>query len=305
MKIVISTTSFGKEDDAPLKLLNEKGVEVHMNPYCRKLTAKEVRGLIADVDGLIAGTEPLTAEVLEHAKRLKVISRCGTGLDNVDLDAAKSLGIQVLRTPEAPAAAVAELALGFMMDALRKISYMDRCIRGGKWEKKMGNLLAEATVGIIGTGFIGRKLAGLLQSFNCKIYGYDVCPDSNFSDKCRVEYLSLDRILSQSDIVSVHLPLTPETRGMFDAALFGTMKKGAIFINTSRAEIVDESALYEALQSKLGHACIDVFSKEPYVGELRNVENVTLTCHAGAYAREARSMMEMESAVNVLKGLGI
>src|SRR5437016_5485697 len=159
MKIVTTTTTFGLFDKRPLTMLKQKGHEVVVNPYKRKLEEKEVVVLCQDADGMIAGTESLNDKVLEKLPRMKVISRCGVGMENVDLKKAKQLKIKVLNTPAAPALAVAELTIGLILNLLRKINFMDRNIRAGQWKKEMGNLLAGKKVGIIGFGRIGSKLA--------------------------------------------------------------------------------------------------------------------------------------------------
>jgi len=305
MKIAITTSSFGEYDCLPLENLRKRKYEIILNPFGRTLTENEIKELLIDIDGLIAGTEPLTQNVISRAKNLKVISRCGIGIDNIDIEAVNVKGIKLYRTPEGPAIAVAELTLGFMLDSLRKISYMSKKICSGSWEKKMGRLLTGKTLGIVGMGTIGKKLATILKPFNCKILAMDHITDSEFAKENNIDYVSLDELLGGSDIITLHLPLDNETRGLFDTKLFSQMKEDAIFINTSRGGIVDEDALYDALEGgKIGHACLDVYRNEPYNGRLRDLDNVTLTCHVGSYAKEARVKMEMQAVENLLNGLG-
>ena len=305
MKIAITTSSFGEYDCLPLENLRKRKYEIILNPFGRTLTENEIKELLIDIDGLIAGTEPLTQNVISRAKNLKVISRCGIGIDNIDIEAVNVKGIKLYRTPEGPAIAVAELTLGFMLDSLRKISYMSKKICYGSWEKKMGRLLTGKTLGIVGMGTIGKKLATILKPFNCKILAMDHITDSEFAKENNIDYVSLDELLGGSDIITLHLPLDNETRGLFDTKLFSQMKEDAIFINTSRGGIVDEDALYDALEGgKIGHACLDVYRNEPYNGRLRDLDNVTLTCHVGSYAKEARVKMEMQAVENLLNGLG-
>ena len=303
-RILISTSSFGKYDSCLLDNLGKKKFEIILNPYGRTLTEREIKELLIDIDGLIAGTEPLTQNVIGSAKNLKVISRCGIGIDNIDIEAVNVKGIKLYRTPEGPAIAVAELTLGLMLDSLRKISYLSRKICSGGWEKKMGRLLTGKTLGIVGMGTIGKKLTILLRPFNCTILAKDIFPDSKFSIDNNVQYVDLDVLLSKSDIITLHLPLDNSTRGLFNTDLFAQMKNDAVFINTSRGEIVDEEALYDALKGgKIGHACLDVYKNEPYNGRLRELDNVTLTCHVGSYAKESRIAMERQAVENLLKGL--
>lgn len=303
-KIFISTASFAKYNSTPLDSLKGAGLKVFLNNYGRKLRKDEIKELIADVDGLIAGTEPLTQDVINRAKRLRVISRCGTGIDNIDIGAAERKGIKVFRTPESPAIAVAELTLGFMLNSLRHISYMDRAIRSGKWEQKMGGLLTGKTVGIIGMGYVGKHLTKLLRPFSCRIIAVDVSRDTEFAQHNSITYLTLEEVLNEADVVSTHLPLTEKTRELFNKRAFSQMKYGAIFINTSRGEIVSEDSLCKALKNgRIGYACLDVFRKEPYTGKLKELDNVTLTCHVGSSAKEARVKMEIEAVENLLSGL--
>ena len=303
-KIAITTSSFGKYDCLPLESLRKKKFDITLNPYGRTLTESEIKELLIDIDGLIAGTEPLTQNVIGSAKNLKVISRCGIGIDNIDIEAVNVKGIKLYRTPEGPAIAVAELTLGLMLDSLRKISYLSKKICSGSWEKKMGRLLTGKTVGIVGMGTIGKKLTTILKPFNCKILARDHILDREFAKENNIDYVSLDELLRDADIVTIHLPLDNGTRGLFDAKLFSQMKDETIFINTSRGGIVDEDALYYALKGGvIGHACLDVYRNEPYNGRLRKLDNVTLTCHIGSYAKEARIAMERQAVENLLEGL--
>lgn len=163
MKIVISTTTFGEFDQSPVKMLENASVDFTLNPYRRKLTSEEVVDFAKDAAGIIAGTESLNGDVLRQLKGLKVISRCGAGVDNVDFKTAGELGINVYSTPYGPTRAVAELTVGLMLDCLRGISQSDRSIRRGEWQKPMGWLLEGKTVGIVGFGRIGKTVCRLLQ----------------------------------------------------------------------------------------------------------------------------------------------
>jgi D-3-phosphoglycerate dehydrogenase len=299
-KIATTTTSFGKYDNEPLDLLRRNGFETVLNPYGRKVKKEEVFELCRGVVGIIAGTELMDAEILEKLTDLKVISRCGTGLDNIDLSAAKRLGIKVFNTPDAPTIAVAELTIGLILNLLRKINRMDFALRQDRWEKLMGNLLCGKTVGIIGFGRIGRKVAELLKHFGCKIKYYDTGIAVEGQDAERVE---LSELLKDSDIISIHVSTKEQVLGEDEIE---QMKKGAWFVNVSRGGVVDESALYHALKDgRLAGAALDVFEQEPYKGKLRELDNVILTPHIGSYAKEARIKMEIEAAENLLKGLEV
>lgn len=296
--VTITTTSFGKYDEKPIVLLKNKGFEVVLNPYERKLKESEIVELCEGSTGIVAGTETLDAGILKKLPNLKAVSRCGTGLDNVDLEAAERLGIKVFNTPDAPTLAVAELTVGLMLDLLRKVSHMDRKLREDQWQKRMGNLLCGKKVGIKGFGRIGKKVALLLKPFGCEIvYADPIVEDGTLGFR----RLSLEDLLSWADIISIHVSVSERLIGEKE---FQLMKKGAWLVNTSRGGVVDESILYEYLKNGyLSGAALDVFEEEPYNGPLKELDNVILTPHIGSYAKEARVEMEMQAVVNLLKGL--
>lgn len=301
-QLVISTSSFDTENNPHIRYLIQQGMTVTGNPYKRKLAEAEIIELLnQDTVGLIAGVEPLTARVFASAKTLKVVSRCGTGLDNVDLKAAQQHNIAVFNTPVAPAQAVAELTLGFILAALRRICLTDRMLRDGKWPRMQGQLLAAQTVGIIGLGHIGQRVAQLCQSFGAKVIAYDPYLKQSLQD---VELTTFDQLLSKADIVSLHLPYSADVYHLIDASALSAMKPGAIVINTARGGLIDETALETALTSgKLSAAALDAFEQEPYQGPLINNDKVILTSHIGSLAKEARQRMEIEAAENLLQGL--
>ena len=304
MKLLISTSSFGEYDDAPVKKLKNAGFEIELNPHGRTLKKEECVKLLNDKVGLIAGVEPLNRDVLQTAKHLKVISRCGAGMDNVDREAAKKLGIRVYNTPDAPTQAVAELALGLIFGLLRNISKNDREIRKGIWNKEMGNLLSGKTIGIVGLGRIGRKLLELLNPFKLKVIACEPFPENKFVKQNNIRLMPLEELLHEADVVSLHIPYNNETKNLIDMGKLSLMKKSAILINASRGGIIVESDLEKALlDGVIKGAALDVFDKEPYNGPLKNLENIILTSHIGSYARESRIQMEMEAVDNLIKGL--
>ena len=298
--VVISTTSFGEYDASPLVMLREEGFEVVLNPYRRKVKPDELTRLAKDAVGLIAGTEPITEEVLLLMNNLKVISRCGTGVDNVDINAAERFGIKVFNTPDAPTLAVAELTVSLILNLLRKVNIMDAAIRNGKWEKLMGNLLSGKKVGIIGFGKIGQKVAELLRPFNCDIQYYDIRTEDLRPEFRKVE---LRELLKESDIISIHVSSKEQIIGKEE---FRSVKKGSWLVNVSRGGLIDEETLYDVLKKgDIAGAAIDVFAQEPYSGPLIELDNVVLTPHIGSYAVESRIEMEKEAVRNLLKGLGV
>ncbi|MBI4348183.1 MAG: phosphoglycerate dehydrogenase [Elusimicrobia bacterium] len=301
--VLVTTSSFGAGDPAPREALERAGLEIHLNPHGRKLTEAEIQGLLQErrPAGLIAGLEPLTGRVLESARtHLKVISRCGVGLDNVDQDAAKRLGIRVYSTPEAPSEAVAELAIALILSCLRRVAEADRALRAGQWKQLQGALLGGKTVALLGYGRIGRRVGTILKAFGCRLLVHDPFVKAEPG----VELVGLEAALEVADVVSVHAPLTPETRGLLSRERLAKLRRGAIVVNTSRGGLVDEAALAEALKSgAVGGAGIDVFEREPYDGPLKECATAVLTPHMGSAAKECRLRMESEAARNLIDGL--
>lgn len=301
-KLVISTSSFNVDNNPPLQHLLEKGMKITGNSYGRKLTEEETIELLGtDTVGMIAGIEPLTERVFASAKSLKIVSRCGSGLDSVDLAAAKRHGIAVINTPEAPAQAVAELTMSLMLAALRRICQIDRLLRIGEWPRTQGQLLAAQSVGIIGLGRVGGRVARLCQAFDAKVVAHDSYVKQSPQG---IELVSLEKLLAETDIISLHLTYDANTHHLLDRKAFARMKPGAIVINTARGGLIDETDLAEALASgQLGAAALDVFEEEPYRGPLLKCDKAILTSHIGSLAKESRQRMEVEAADNLRQGL--
>ena len=285
---------------AQLSDLKNAGVEVKLNPFAARLTEEQVIDLLGtNTIGLIAGLEPLTKNVLQAAKSLKVIARVGTGLDSVDLATAKQLGITVLNTPDAPTKAVAEFTLAHILGLLRNVSQADRQIRSGVWKGLMGSLLETKTVGIVGFGRIGKRVATLLSAFGASVIISDAQVEQ--SDYPNVE---LDELCIKSDILSLHLPYSEATHHIINEKHLNLMKKGSYILNISRGGLVDEEALLTALKSgHLAGAALDCFEEEPYEGELSKLETVQITAHMGSYARETRDLMEREASQLLVNAL--
>ena len=303
MKIAITTSSFGKYDSRVLNPLEEKNFEYLLNPYGRKLSAEEVVEVAKGAGGMIAGTEPLNEWVFDRLPLLKVISRCGVGMDNVDLLAAEKQGIKVFITPCGPTLPVAELTVALILDLLRKVPRMDRELRAGTWKKRMGNLLHGKRIGIVGFGRIGQKVAELLLTFGVEINYCDICTVS-CSLSCYPQ--EFDALFAWSDIITLHVSAQTENEPIITGRQIQQMKKGAWLVNMARGGIVDEDALYAALkEGHLAGAAVDVFEKEPYNGPLSQLDNVIITPHIGSYALESRVVMEAKSVENMLRGLDL
>lgn len=301
-KIFISTSSFGKFSSRSLELLNENNINFELNGFGRTLSEEEIIRYLKDKDGLIAGTEPLNENVFNNCKNLKVISRVGVGLNNIDLESADKRNILILNTPDGPTNAVAELTLGLILNLLRHIGNANQNTKMGIWEKKMGTLLLNKKIGIVGYGRIGKRLAELLRSFNCEIYVYDpfVSSIKENDTKC---LNSLDELLGSVDIVTLHLPYTKENHHLINESRLKLMKRGSFLINAARGGFIDEDALFDVLKNGcIAGAALDTFEKEPYEGRLRELDNVILTPHIGSYARESRIQMETDAVINLLSG---
>lgn len=307
-RILVTPTSYGKDDDA-LKIELEKQVgEVIYNPSGRPLSSDEVRQLLPGVDGYIAGLDEINQAAIESADRLKVISRYGVGIDRVDLEAARKKGITVTNTPGANSASVAELALSFMLVLARHIPEANKAVHRGEWPRLAGISLEGKTVGIIGFGAIGKELARRLAGFGCIILAHDPFVDKKSAKSLHVKLVDLEDLAQQSDFISLHVPLVKETKGFINKEFITTMKKGAFLINTSRGEVLNEDDLLEALKN--GHikgAALDTFANEPPDAKhpLLSYPQVIATPHIGAQTDGAASnmgWMAMRDCLAVLKG---
>lgn len=305
MKVLISSRSFGNVGANSEEMLKEAGLDIVKNTLGRKLSEEEIIEMIDDeTAGIIAGTEKITRKVMESGSTIKVISRYGVGLDNVDLVAATELGIIVRNTPEAPTQAVSELAMAMIMNLLRKISALDRNIKADSWKPELGNLLHGKTVGIIGLGRIAKNLVKMLEPFDVKILALEIDPDNEFVKDHGIVIVTLKKLISESDIITLHIPYTEETKNIIGKTEFPMMKKNAILINTARGGLIDEQALVEALESEMiSGAAVDAFDVEPYEGELKKFGNVILTPHIGTFTQETRKSMEIETVENLINGL--
>jgi D-3-phosphoglycerate dehydrogenase / 2-oxoglutarate reductase len=301
-KVAITTTTFAKDDTQSLDLLRQNGLELIFNGKGRPLTKEETMELVADCVGVIAGSEPYDHEVILKLKELKVISRVGSGMDNVDLHFCQQQKIQVFGVGGGPVKAVAELTIGLILNCLRQISLMDRNLHEGVWQKKMGSLFEGKTLGIVGLGRIGCEVAKLGKALGAEIIYSD--PHVDGKEYSHYKKVNFETLLKQSDIITLHIPLTDDVKNLIGEKEFSLMKKTAILINCSRGEIIDEDILYKVLKDgQLQAAAIDVFHKEPYDGPLKELDNVILTPHIGSYAKEVRIQMELEAAKNLIKGL--
>ncbi len=297
-RALITAVPFGVADPSVLGFLDEAGIDLRINPIGRKLTEDEITELIPGFDILIAGTEPITDRVIAAGDRLRLISRVGAGLDSVDLCAARRRGVTVAYTPVPPADAVAELTIAFALSLLRGVHLANAAIRKGIWQRIQGRRLAQVTVGVVGIGRIGSRVMRLLAGFGTRVLANDIVVRPT---DVPVDWVALSELLRESDVVSLHVPLTRQTRHLVGRSELAMMRPGALLINTCRGEVIDETAVAAALrEGRLGGAAIDTFSQEPYQGELLDVETCLLSPHMGAMAADSRRRMEQGAAWNAV-----
>jgi len=276
----------------------------------RALNDEELLSRIADADIVynIRSTSIFNKNVLENCPRLKLISIYGVGYDNVDIRAAAELGITVTNTPGYSAVAVAEMALALMFAVARRLVQNDRAIRTGSWARGYSSQLCGKTFGVVGTGNIGQRVILLGKSIGMKVMAWTYHPSPQRAKEYGVEFVTLEKLLRQSDVVSLHVLAVPQTRNLIGERELGLMKRNAILINTARGSLVDEAALVKALQEgKIAGAGLDVFATEPLpLGHpLRNLENVVLSPHTAAMVPEATLAglaMAVDNIANYLEG---
>ena len=302
MKILITPRSFASFSDKPLKMLTERDYKIKRNNTGRPYKKEEMLKLIKDVDGIIIGIDELSAEIIEEANELKVISKYGIGLDNIDINMATNKKIVVTNTPTANVDAVADLTFGLILSLARRVPEADRKTKSAKWGKIIGKSVWEKTIGIIGLGKIGRQVVKRAKGFEMNILVFDIVKDKKFAQKYGIKYVDLEKLLRKSDYITIHIPLNDATRNMISYEELEKMKKDAFLINTSRGGIVDEKALYDAFRNnKLRGAALDVYNNEPLrESPLKELDNVIMTPHIGAYTEEAIENMSIQAAQNLI-----
>ena len=288
-----------------IEILRKAGIEVLQ---VEEPPEEELVRAIRGVHGLIVRSRPLvTRRVIEAADSLLVIGRAGVGVDNIDIEAARARGIEVLTSPEATTQSVAELTVGLMLAVARKIAFCDRKVRAGEWPKKyvVGIELYGKTLGVIGAGRIGSAVARIAKlGFNMDIIYYDVVRNTRLEEEIGAKYVPLEELLREADVVTIHVPLTEETRYMINEERLKLMKKTAILINTSRGAVVDTKALVKALREDwIAGAGLDVFEEEPLPANhpLLELENVVLTAHIGASTEEAQERAGVDIAKKIVE----
>ena len=300
--IFVALSTFAQQGQQPLDLLKQSGLTFTVNTTGKRLNKEELIAQGKDSEGIVAGLEPYDQEVFSALPRLKCISRCGVGVDNVDLAAAKLKNIAVLNTPDVVIQPVAELTVALIFDLLRRLSAHTALMRRHQWERLTGVQMAGRKIGIVGLGRIGRRVAQILNRLDADVYGYDLNPDPLWAQQNNVAMIGFHDLLSTCDVVTLHLSITPGFPFCLGEEELMRMKKGAILINVARGSLVDETALVTALQSgHLAGAGLDVYSQEPYSGPLCDFPNVVLTPHVATLTQESRLQMEIECVKNIVR----
>ncbi len=294
--------------------INEKGIEnlreVAEVVVDTSITPEELANTIHEYDGIIVRSRTkLTADIIKKADNMKIIARAGVGVDNIDLDAATEKGIMVVNSPESTSVTVAEHTMGLILSMARKISIADKSVKEGKWEKKnfMGVELRNKTLGVIGMGRIGSQVVNRCKAFGMDAMAYDPYLPEEVAKQMGVDLTDLDSVLKNSDFITIHVPLTPETKHSISAEQFEIMKDGAYIVNCARGGIIDEDALYDALvNNKIGGAALDVYEEEPPKdSKLFELDNIVLTPHIAASTKEAQrdaAIIVADEIIDLAKG---
>lgn len=287
-----------------MQTLTDNGFEVIYEP---KLGENDIPNAVKDADFIVVRSTNVNSAAINAGTNLKIIIRAGSGYNNIDVAAASAKGVSVANTPGKNSIAVAELAMGFIIALDRKIPDNVNDFNNSVWNKakysKAEGLFGK-TLGIIGVGNIGKEIAKRAQAFGMKVIGYDVVK----SEGLGIEYIDdVEKLISMADVITLHVPANPQTKGMFNEKLFGLMKKGAILINTSRADVIDEDALIKAVNEKGIFAGVDVFKGEPegkdgaVTSKLQNIDGIYVTHHIGASTEQAQDAVAEETIKIILE----
>lgn len=303
--VLITSRVVGTTVLKPVEMLKAAGVTIVENPHLKagkNLKEDQLVDLIKGIDAIIVGEDDVTRKVIEHADRLKIISKNGVGVNQIDVAAATEKGIFVTNTPGANSNAVADLTFGLMFSTARRIPFAHNATREGKWDKFIGTEIWKKTIGIVGIGHIGKGVARRARGFEMRILGYDVVQDQEFARDVGLTYVPLETIFREADFITLHVPLTKDTEGLVTRDHLRLMKKTAYLVNIARGGVVRSADLYDALVKKeLAGAALDVFEEEPPIGNpLLTLDNVVTTSHIGAFTWESMENMGSIAAQNVI-----
>jgi D-3-phosphoglycerate dehydrogenase len=302
-KVLVTARIFGHLSDDSFDIFKNSGFELADNPYREKgLSGNELIELIGGVHGLLTGVDQVTAKVINAADELKVISKFGTGVDNIDVAAATHKGVVVTNAPGMNSDAVADMTFSLILSIARRIPFANDQVRKGNWPLIVGTEICNKTLGLIGLGQIGKRVAMRAGGFNMKILAYELLPDEQFVQELGIKLVPLNRLFQESDFVSIHVPFTSETEDLIKTEQLEMMKPTAYLINTARGGIVDENALYHALESgEIAGAAFDVFKEEPLKQKaLIELDSFIATPHISPFTKEAIENAEKLSAQNII-----
>ncbi|MBP3039029.1 phosphoglycerate dehydrogenase [Bacillaceae bacterium Marseille-Q3522] len=304
-KILITPRSFSRYGENAIGFMQSKGYEVVVNRTGKPYSYKEFCHLASDADGIILGVDTVDEYMLTRAIKLKGISRFGVGIDNIDVKTANHLGIKIARAIGGNSTSVAELAVGFFFTLSRDIVTNVNEVKEGKWNKSSGQELRNKTVGVLGLGAIGKEMCRISQGIGMKVIGYDpFVNEKEVKEKYNMEMKSFEEVLQESDFITLHMPLTDETKNLINKDTLRLMKPTAYLINTARGGLVNEDDLYDALTEKvIAGAAEDVFSSEPPAKDekLLKLDNFLLSSHIASLTVNAEIKTIQIATDNLLK----
>lgn len=307
-KVLVTPTSYGASDPALRTQLENEVGEVVYNTSGKPLASSQLVKMLKGVDGFIAGLDNIDRAALDAADKLKVIARYGVGVDAVDLAAASEKNIIITNTPGANSGSVAELTIGLMISLLRNIPGAVNATKSGEWTRMRGVSIEDKIVGLIGFGAIGKQVAQKLKGFNCRVVAFDPVADATIAADLEVDLLPMEEVAQIADLLSLHCPVTDDTRNLVNSSFLKRMKPGSYLINTARGELINENDLYDAIQSGTLHgAALDVFSKQPpdAGNPLLGLPQVLATPHMGSHTDGATNAMgwrALNDCLAVLRG---
>jgi len=301
-KILVTPRSLTKGGDPALDLLTREGFEIVFSSPGTMPPEDELIRLLPGCVGYLAGVEPITAAVLESAADLKVISRNGTGINNIDLVAARRLNIEILRAEGANARGVAELTLAMVLGLIRSIPFSDAVMKRNQWERRKGLELQDRTLGLIGCGKIGQLVCRLALAFGMEVLAHDAYPDPKFAPGTGFRFVELEAVLDSSDVISFHCPEQPDSRPILDRKRLARVKPGVFIVNTARASLIDQAAILEALHAgRVAGVALDVFDREPpEASPLLSDDRVIVTPHIGGFTAESVARATLAAVENLL-----
>lgn len=305
-EVVVTWPAFDIDDPLSGRLLTAAGLTVRLEPKLGPRTPSELREILGGAVGVIASTDPFDKSVFESSPHLRVIARTGVGVDSIDVPAASAAGVVITTTPGANEETVADHTLALMLSLVRRIGEHDQSVRERRWDRAgaltPGDMVG-ATVGLVGSGVIGRAVIRRVRAFGSRVL---VCDPALTTPDAGTELFALDDLLASSDVISIHVPLLDGTRGLIGARELALMKPTAVLVNASRGHIVDENALVDALQrGEIAAAALDVFAEEPPFGStLLDLPNVVLTPHVGGLSARSIAEMTRRATASVLEVLG-